>query len=117
MSPNHYVGFSNGSCCSTHNLSFAAWVLFAPNGELINLQGIFLGRTTNNFAKYSVIIELLSEEVALGIRNLVVNLDSQLIVVQLNSHYLVRNPQILHIYLHVQLLEINFDYITYQHIP
>jgi len=38
-------------------------------------------------------------------------------VLQLNSHYSVRNPQILRMYLCVQLLERNFDFITYQHIP
>ena len=76
-----------------------------------------LGRTTNNIAEYSVVLELLTEAVNLGIRELLVYLDSQLVVLQLNGHYSVRNPSILCLYLRIRLLERNFDYITYQHIP
>ena len=55
--------------------------------------------------------------ITLGISALVVNLDSQLVVLQLNGHYSVRNPHILRLYLGVHLLERHFHYITYQHIP
>ena len=37
-------------------------------------------------------------------------------MLQLKNHYLVRNPQILRMYLCVTLIETNFVYITYQHI-
>ena len=117
MSSDHYVGFVDGAFRSTQNLSSAAWELFAPDGKLINLQGNFLGQTTNNIVKYSAVIELLQDAIDLGIRDLVVKLESQLIVLQLNGHYSMRNPQILRFYLRVRLLERNFDFITYQHIP
>jgi len=71
----------------------------------------------NNVTKYSVVIELLTEAINLGICTLVVNLDSQLVVHQLNGRYSVRDHQILRLYLCVKLLESNFDFITYQHIP
>ena len=54
---------------------------------------------------------------ALYSATLFVNLDSQLVILQLNGYYSVRNPHILRFYLRVCLLERNFDYITYQHIP
>ena len=92
-------------------------MIYDATGELIDLQVICLGQTTNNVAEYSVVIELLTEAITLGISALVVNLDSQLIVLQLNGHYSVRNPHILRLYLRVHLLERHFDYITYQHIP
>jgi len=117
MSNAPYVGFADGACRSTRNLSFAAWVIYDPHGELIDLQGVCLGRTTNNVAEYSAVIELLAEAVNLGIRALVVNLDSQLVVHQLNGQYSVRDHRILRLYLCVRLLERNFDFITYQHIP
>ena len=101
MSSNHYVNFADGACRSTRNLSSAAWALFAPDGELITLQGICLGRTTNNITEYSAVIELLSEAIDFKIRDLVVKLDSQLVVLQLNGHYSVRNPQIFRMYLRV----------------
>ena len=117
MSDAPYVGFADGACRSTQNLSSAAWVIYDPHGELIDLQGVCLGRTTNNVAEYSAVIELLAEAANLGIRALVVNLDSQLVVHQLNERYSVRDHRILRLYLRVRLLERNFDFITYQHIP
>ena len=76
-----------------------------------------LGCTTNNVAEYSAVIELLAEAINLGIRTLLVNLDSHLFVHQLNGQYSVRDRHILRLYLRVKLLERNFDFITYQHIP
>ena len=117
MSITPFVGFADGASRSTRNLSLAAWVIYDPTGELVNLQGVCLGPTTNNIAECSVVLELLTEAVDLGIHELLVYMDSQLVVLQLNGHYLVRNPSILRLYLRIHLLERNFDYITYQHIP
>ena len=117
MSITPYVGFVDGASRSTRNLSSAAWVIYDPAGELIDLQGICLGQTTNNVAEYSIVLELLTEAINLDIRALIVNLDSQLVVLQLNNHYLVRNPHILRLYLRIRLLERHFYFITYQHIP
>ena len=58
--------------------------------------------------EYSVVLELLTEVVDLTIRELFVYLDSQLVVLQLNGHYSVRNPSILRLYLRIRLLERNF---------
>ena len=117
MSATPHVHFSNGACHSTQNLSSTAWAIYDPNGELIDLQGIFLGRTTNNIVEYSAVNKLFSKAIALGIIELVVNLDSQLVVLQLNGQYSIRNPQILQMYICICLLERHFDYITYHHIP
>ena len=117
MSITPYVDFVDGASCITRNLSSTAWVIYDPASELIDLQGICLGRTTKNVAKYNAVIELLTEAINLSIRALLVNLDSQLVILQLNNHYSVRNLHILRLYLCIHLLEINFDFITYQHIP
>ena len=105
MSISPYVSFADGASRSTRNLSSTAWVIYDPVGELINLQGIFLGPATNNVAEYSTVLELLTEAVNLCIRAFLVNLDSQLVVLQLNGYYSVRNPCILRLYLRIHLLE------------
>ena len=92
MSGSPYVGFADGASRSTRNLLSAAWVIYDPHGELVDIQGVCLGCTTNNVAEYSAIIERLAEEINLGIRSLLVNLDSQLVVHQLNGQYSVKNP-------------------------
>ena len=38
-----YVSFADGASHSTWNISSMAWVIYDPNGELVDLQGYFLG--------------------------------------------------------------------------
>ena len=56
MSIRPFVGFVDGASRSTRNLSSVAWVIYDPAGELVNLQGVCLGRTRNNIAKYSGVL-------------------------------------------------------------
>ena len=68
-------------------------------------------------AEYSVIIEILCDSISHGILSLEVRLDSQLVVRQLNGHYRMCDPMLLRRFLRVRLLERQFDFITYFHIP
>ena len=63
------------------------------------------------------IIELLWDALSRGITQLEVRLDSQLVVSKLNRAYQVQNPILLRQFMQVGLLEINFDFITFNHIP
>ena len=112
-----YIGFADGACCSTHNISSAAWVIYSPTNELISMHGLSLGQTTSNIAEYSAVIELFLESISFGIWSLIITLDSELIVLSLNRVYAIRNPILLRLFLRVCLLEREFNYIEYQHIP
>jgi ribonuclease HI len=112
-----YIGFADGANHSTQNLASAAWEIYAPTNELVSLRGVCLGRATNNIAEYSTVIELLVDAISLGIHHLVVQLDSQLVVLQLSNVYTIRSPTLLRVYLRIHLLERYFDYIEYKHIP
>jgi ribonuclease HI len=87
MSSLPYIGFADGASRSTQNLASVAWAIYAPTDELISLHGVFLGRATNNITEYNAVIELLTNVVSLGIRHLIVRLDSQLVVLQLSNVY------------------------------
>ena len=73
--------------------------------------------SSKKFAEYSVIIELLRDAISHGVLSLEVRLDSELVVSQLNGLYHVRDTTLLRIFLHVRLLERQFDNITYIHVP
>ena len=64
-----------------------------------------------------LMIQLLTKAESHDISNLVVRLDSQLIVMQLNNHYRVRHPVLLCYFLRVRLLEHHFQTIEFEHIP
>jgi len=112
-----YIGFVDGASRSTQNLASIAWAIYAPTDELISLHGIFLGCATNNIAEYSAVIKLLTDSISLGIHHIIVRFDSQLVVLQLRNIYSIKSPTLLRVYLRIHLLERNFDYIEYQHIP
>ena len=110
------VGYADGASRSSRNLSSTAWAIFDPSGELVSFRGVCIGQSTNNIAEYSALIELLSDAITHGIRRLIIRLDSQLVILQLNGIYSVRNPAIYRMFLRVKILERQFDSIQYQHI-
>ena len=112
-----YIGYADGACRSTSNISSTAWVIYSPSDELVSMHGVSLGQTKNNIPEYSAVIELLSKSISFGIQSLIVRLDFELVVLQLNRVYAIRNPVLLRLFLRVRLLEREFDYIEYQHIP
>jgi ribonuclease HI len=110
-----YFGFVDGASRHTQNLASVAWIIY-HSGELVSSGGIFLGYATNNVAEYHAVIGLLTEASSLGISQLIINLDSQLVVHQLNRVYTICNPVFLRLYLRVCRLERYFDFIEYRHI-
>jgi len=108
--------YANGASHSRQNLSSTALAIFTPSGELVSFKGICISQLTNNIAKYSVLIELLSDAISLGIFQIIVRLDLQLVVLQLTNIYIVRNPTIFRMFFRVCILERRFEHIQYQHI-
>ena len=84
-----FVGYADEASHSTQNLSSAAWAIFTPSGELVSFRGICIGRSTKNIAKYNLLIELLSDAISLGIHQIMIRLDSQLIVLQVTGIYTI----------------------------
>ena len=73
--------------------------------------------TSNNIVEYRAVIGLLTKAASQDVRNLVVLMDSQLVVFHLNHVYTIRNPMLLCLFQRVRLLESLFEAITYRHIP
>jgi ribonuclease HI len=113
----YHIGYANGANCWTQNLSSAAWALYTPSHELLHSRDICLVSSTNNQAKYIVVIGLLVDAIHHHIRHLSVLLDSQLVILQLNNVYCVSDPCLFCKYLQVRLLYRHFDFITFTHIP
>jgi len=115
--PPFFIGYTNGASRSTHRLASATLAINTSGGKLFASSNICLGQATNNIDEYSVVVELLTEAISMNIWHLIVRLDSQLVVQQLANHHTIRSPMLLRLYMRVRLLEIEFDYVEYQHIP
>ena len=76
-----FYGFIDGAFRHTLNLASAAWVLYSPTEDLVSSGAICLGPATNNIAEYEAVIGLLTEVASQDVHDLVVLMDSQLVVV------------------------------------
>ena len=72
---------------------------------------------TKNIIEYQAVIGLLTEAASQDVHNLVVLMDSQLVVCLLKHVYTIRNPMLFSLFRRVRLLERSFETITYRHIP
>ena len=79
-----FYGFADGACCHTLNLASAVWVLYSPAHDLVSSRAVCIGSATNNIAEYQAVIGLLIEAASQDIHDLVLFLDSQLVVCHLN---------------------------------
>jgi ribonuclease HI len=117
LPPAYHIGYADDTNHWTQNLASAAWALYTPSHEMLYSGSICLGSTTKNQAEYTTVIGLLADAQHHHIRHLSVFLDSQLVVLQLNNVYHVRDLCLFRKYLQVRLLSRHFDSITFTHIP
>ena len=89
---NQYMGFADGASKWSPNLASVAWIIYSPSHELIHIDGISVGTSSNNHEEYDGFNGLLAAALQLGVHHLDVFLDSQLLVSQLKNHYRVRDP-------------------------
>jgi ribonuclease HI len=75
-----------------------------------------IGRATNNEAEYRAAIAGLEAALALGVRDVELLMDSELVVRQLDSRYKVRNPSLRRLYGRVMDLRARFETFEVHHV-
>ena len=93
-----FYGFADGACCHILNLASAACVLYSVIEDLVSLGAVCFGPATNNIVEYRAVIGLLTEAASQDFHNMVVLMDSQLMVCHLNHVYTIINPVLLHLF-------------------
>ena len=90
-------------------------VLQAADGTPVVTLGRYIGRATNNVAEYRALITGLEEARKLGVKNLLVRGDSELIVKQMRGEYRVKNADLRKLYDQAQDLLHQFDQAKIEH--
>lgn len=93
-----YYRFADGASRHTRNLASTASMIYSPSNKLIILGGRCLGPATNNVAEYQAAIGLMTEALSSGILQLIIHLDSQLVVLQLNGIYSICDLMLLQLF-------------------
>jgi ribonuclease HI len=92
-------------------------VLIDPSGDQVKYMVYLEFKATNNMAEYEALIFGLSAALSLGIRQLLVKGDSQLIIKQVHGECSCNEPRLAAYLLHVRKLEKYFTALELQHVP
>jgi ribonuclease HI len=109
--------FTDGASKGNPGPAGAGWVLIGePDSEPVKNYK-FLGQATNNEAEYQALILGIEQALALGVQEVRIHMDSELLVRQLNGQYRVKNPRLAVLFGRVQELLLNFSKYAIIHIP
>ena len=95
----------------------AGVVLINPNGEQVKYMVVLDFEATNNMAEYEALIFGLTAALSLGVRQLLVKGDSQLVIKQVREECSCNNPQLVAYPIHMRRLEKDFEALELQHVP
>jgi ribonuclease HI len=87
--------FTDGGARGNPGPAASAFVLEAENGELLDARGEAIGVATNNVAEYRALVAGLARALELGITELEVVSDSELLVKQMRGEYRVKNRRLM----------------------
>jgi ribonuclease HI len=86
-------------------------------GKLIASISQPIGRATNNQAEYRAIIAALKKAIELGVEQVDIRSDSELVVEQINRRYRVKNASLKSLHQQVKQLQSQLKGFTITHIP
>jgi ribonuclease HI len=109
----HTDGVSRGN----PGLAAIGATLKDERGQLIASISRRIGWETNNQAEYKAIIAALETAIGLGVRQVELNSDSELVVRQINGQYRVKKEALKLLYQWVKELQGRLEGFTIRHIP
>jgi ribonuclease HI len=111
----HWTLYFDGS--ARQQVGGAGVILTDPSRDQVKYMVHLEFKATNNMAEYEVLIFGLSATLSLGIRQLLVKGDSQLIIKQVRGECSCNEPRLAAYLLHVRRLEKDFIALELQHVP
>jgi ribonuclease HI len=109
--------YTDGAARGNPGPAGAGAVIVNADGHIVAKVGKFLGDQTNNFAEYTALILGLKRAKAMGIKELEVLSDSELIVKQLAGDYAVKAEHLRPLHDEAKQLLGAFGWIAVRHIP
>jgi ribonuclease HI len=109
--------YTDGAARGNPGPAGAGAVILNPDGHVVAKIGKFLGDSTNNVAEYMGLILGLKRAKAMGIKELEVYSDSELLVKQLQGEYQVKADHLRPLHDEAKALLQGFSFIQVRHIP
>ncbi len=91
-------------------------VVLSRDGQPTIEEAQTIGTATNNIAEYTGLVRALELVADLGIEDVIVNSDSELLVKQMNGEYRVKNPDLAELYRKATELRRQLSSVVLQHV-
>ena len=108
--------FADGGSRGNPGPAASGAVLVAEDGAVLREIGEYIGVATNNVAEWRALLAGLKAAVELGINDLSVRVDSELVVRQLNGDYRVKHPDLLPLHAEARRLMRKFERVDVGHV-
>ena len=109
--------FADGGSRGNPGPAASGAVLFDEGGEVLREVGTYLGTATNNVAEWTGLITGLEAALELGVDDLAVRLDSELVVRQVDGQYRVKNAALVPLHAKAKALLRRFARVDVRHVP
>jgi len=111
-----YILFFDGCCKGNPGPGGAGAVLYKGEIEIWSDSAFVGKKVTNNIAEYTGLIIGLKQAIKVGIKNITVNGDSQLVIKQMTGAYKVTSENLIELHKIAKQLEKSFDSISFNHV-
>ena len=108
--------FADGGSRGNPGPAASGAVLFDESGVLLREVGTYLGVATNNVAEWTGLVTGLEAALDLGVDDLAVRLDSELVVKQISGAYRVKHEGLIPLHAKAKVLLRKFARVDVQHV-
>jgi ribonuclease HI len=109
--------FADGGSRGNPGPAASGAVLFAEDGEVLSEVGEYLGVATNNVAEWNALVIGLRRARELGVDEIAIRMDSELVVRQVTGVYRVKHPDLIPIHTKAKVLLREFKRYEIRHVP
>ncbi len=111
------VVFIDGASRGNPGPASAGVVFKSAKGEVLKSLSLKIGTATNNIAEYMALVFALQEAMMLGVAELEICSDSELLVKQCKGEYKVKEDSLRLLFLIAKHLRGGFKHFTIRHVP
>jgi ribonuclease HI len=108
--------FADGGSRGNPGPAASGAVLFDESGAVLREVGTYLGVATNNVAEWTGLLTGLEAAIELGVDDIAVRLDSELVVKQISGVYRVKNEGLIPLHAKAKVLLRKFAHVDVQHV-
>ena len=108
--------FTDGGARGNPGPAAFGYVIETDDGHVLAAHGEAIGVATNNVAEYRALVAGLEKALELGLEEVEVVSDSELLVKQMRGEYRVKNAGLLPLYQQARTIAQTLDRIVYEHV-